>query len=75
MTYICSMKYINKAELAKRMGYSSYNSFINSKTNKDLLIKLVEYIESEVIKDYENRLLLKDREFVKDLELFSTKYK
>ena len=75
MTYICIMKSINKTKLAEMMNYSSYNSFINSKTNKDLLIKLVEYIESEVIKDYENRLLLKDKEFVKDLELLSDRYK
>ena len=69
------MKYINKTKLAEMMKYSNYNSFINSKTNKDLLIKLVEYVESEVIKDYENRLLLKDKEFVKDLELLSDRYK
>ena len=69
------MKYINKTKLAEMMGYSSYNSFINSKTNKDLLIKLVEYIESEVIKDYEDKIFLLKREFVANLEILKSKYK
>ena len=69
------MKYINKVKLAELMNYSSYNSFINSKTNKDLLINLVEYVENEVIKDYENRLVLQKKEFISDLVLLENKYK
>lgn len=80
------MKYINRRELAEKMGYSNYSSFMNSKTNKDLLITLVDYIESEVIRDYEKRILLisKDyenkieilkKEFIKDLDLLKNKYK
>ena len=57
------------------MGYSNYNSFINSKTNKELLIKLVEYVESEVIRDYEDKLFLLKKEFISDLEILKNKYK
>ena len=69
------MKYINKTKLAEMMGYSNYNSFINSKTNKELLIKLVEYVESEVIKDYEDKLFLLKKEFISDLEILKNKNK
>lgn len=61
------MKYINKTELAKMMNYSSYNSFMTSKTNKDLLIKLVEYIEEQADKASDNRILELKKSFTLDL--------
>lgn len=80
------MKYINKKELSEKMGYSTYNSFMNSKANKELLINLVEYIENKVIEDYENRILLilkehdsklslLKKEFREELVLLLNKYK
>lgn len=56
------------------MNYSSYNSFINSKTNKNLLINLIDYIESEVGKDYENKFSLLKKEFVHNLNILKSKY-
>lgn len=59
---------------------------MNSKSNKELLINLVEYIENKVIEDYENRiflilkehdnkLLLLKKEFQDELVLLLNKYK
>jgi len=46
------MKHISRQELSDLMGYKNINSFNNSKTNKDLLINLVNTIEDKLEKHY-----------------------
>jgi|JI10StandDraft_1071094.scaffolds.fasta_scaffold639032_3 predicted kinase len=48
------MKHISRQELSDLMGYKNINSFNNSKTNKDLLINLVNTIEDRLEKHYAN---------------------